>query len=114
MNLTLLACVEKVGVQGTTKNIFYLMFTTIVTFEGLKVEELRVKFLSKGYDVNNVFQDARANVTTNEGECGSISNGNTFFYSSNQPSCVDFIRTKFGCLIGGPPSSFIRVFFSFT
>jgi hypothetical protein len=64
MNLTLLACVEKVGVQGTTKNIFYLMFTTIVTFEGLKVEELRVKFLSKGYDVNNVFQDARANVTT--------------------------------------------------
>jgi hypothetical protein len=22
------------------------------------------------------------------------------FYSSNQPSCVDFIKAKFGCLIG--------------
>jgi hypothetical protein len=46
-----LAYVEKVGVQGTTKNIFYLMFMTMVTFEGLKVEELKVKFLSMGYNV---------------------------------------------------------------
>jgi hypothetical protein len=51
-------------VQGTTKNIFYLMSTTIVTFEGLKVEKLKVKFLSMGYNVNNVFQAARTNVTT--------------------------------------------------
>ncbi len=50
--------------QGITKNIFYLMFTIMVTFKGLKVENLRVKFLSMGYDVNNMFQGAKVNVTT--------------------------------------------------
>jgi len=55
---------EKVGLQKTIKNIFYLMFTTMVTFEGLRVEELKIKFFSMGHNVKNVFQGAKINVTT--------------------------------------------------
>jgi hypothetical protein len=61
--IPLLACVENVGVQRTTENIFYLMFIAMVTFGGLNVEQLGTKLISMGCDGNNVFQVVRAGVT---------------------------------------------------
>jgi hypothetical protein len=62
--IPLLACLKKVGVQGTIENIFHLMLTTIVTFGGLNGEELGAKLISMGYDGSSVFQGARVGVST--------------------------------------------------
>ncbi len=40
------------------------MLTTIVTFGGLNVEELRAKLISMGCNGSNVFQSVRVGVTT--------------------------------------------------
>jgi tartrate dehydratase beta subunit/fumarate hydratase class I family protein len=46
------------------KNIFHLMFITMVTLEGWNVEKLGVNFISMDCDGNNVFQNVKVNVTT--------------------------------------------------
>ncbi len=62
--IPLLACVEKVGVQGTTKNIFHLMFIAMATFGGLNVEQSGTKLISMNCDGNNVFQGVKVGVIT--------------------------------------------------
>jgi hypothetical protein len=46
------------------KNIFHLMFITMVTLEGLNVEKLGVNFISMDCNSNNVFQNVKVSVTT--------------------------------------------------
>jgi tartrate dehydratase beta subunit/fumarate hydratase class I family protein len=60
MNSTFSLCGEG---WGWLKNIFHLMFITMVTLEGLNVEKLGVKFISMDCDGNNVFQNVKVNVT---------------------------------------------------
>jgi hypothetical protein len=40
------------------------MFVAMITFGGLNVEKLGTKFISMGFDGNNVFQGAKIGVTT--------------------------------------------------
>jgi hypothetical protein len=40
------------------------MVNVMVTFKGLNVDRFGAKLISMGYDGNNVFQDAKANVIT--------------------------------------------------
>jgi hypothetical protein len=53
--ISLLVCVEKVGMQGITKNIFHLILIAMVTFGGLSVKDLGEKLISMGCDGNSVF-----------------------------------------------------------
>ncbi len=46
------------------KNIFHLMFITMVTLEGLNVEKLGVNFISMDCDGNDVLQNVKISVTT--------------------------------------------------
>ncbi len=46
------------------KNIFHLMFITMITLEGLSVEKLGIKFISMDCDGNSVFQNVKVSVTT--------------------------------------------------
>jgi hypothetical protein len=46
------------------KNIFHLMFITMVTLEGFNVKKLGVKVISMNCDGNNVFQNVKVNVTS--------------------------------------------------
>jgi tartrate dehydratase beta subunit/fumarate hydratase class I family protein len=54
--------VEKVG--DVAKNIFHLMFITMVTLQGLNVEKLGVNFISMDCDGNNVLQNVKVSVST--------------------------------------------------
>jgi hypothetical protein len=49
---------------GMAKNIFHLMFITMITLEGLSVEKLGIKFISMDCDGNSVFQNVKVSVTT--------------------------------------------------
>jgi hypothetical protein len=58
--ISLLTCVEMVGVQHIRKNDFHFMIIAMVTYGGV----LGVKPISMVCDGNNVFQGAKVGVTT--------------------------------------------------
>ncbi len=89
------------------------MVNVMATFEGLNVEQLRVKFISMGYIYcNNVFDIGRVQL----GVITQVKKNVIPFMICplNQFGGLGLIKAKFGGSLGSYPCGFVWVFISFT